>query len=110
MGPPTVDHPLDQVPDFWRLDLITKNGRHVKPKQKESEGTNELLNPEVLTAFFDKVFHSESEAYLSVSILKFVSVTQCAIYHQHNLVQNQAVAQKAKREITECRNDVSTSP
>jgi len=63
----SVDHPLSKVPEFCRLDMSTLNGRNILPKV-ENSGKNELLNSEVLSAYFQRVFHNRSGGYFQYKL------------------------------------------
>ncbi|CAI2363326.1 unnamed protein product [Moneuplotes crassus] len=59
----SVEHPLENVPGFCRLDMITQKGKSFLPDLK-IEANNDLLNPNVMKLFFEKVFHNDSVNFL----------------------------------------------
>ncbi|CAI2365529.1 unnamed protein product [Moneuplotes crassus] len=59
----SVGHPLDTIPEFCRLDMVTKKGKSFLPDIK-IKGKNELLNERVMKEFFEKVFHNDSVNFL----------------------------------------------
>lgn len=50
----SVGHPLDTVPEFCRLDMVTKKGKSFLPDIR-IKAKNELLNEGVMKQFFEKV-------------------------------------------------------